>query len=457
MIVDDDTRNVKLLGAILRAEGFEIIPVYGGEEAIERVKRDSPDLILLDVMMPNISGFEITRLLKRETSTSLIPIILVTALDGQEDKIEGLKAGAEEFISKPVNREELILRVTSLIRFKNRYDNLQMKDRSESLYAGACAAENSAQKDGRKEGCKPVILINEENEMDRKTIEAHLKDESYLLRVAESGEDTLKIAKRERVDVILLDILSPAAKGLQLCREIKSDEALKDIQILAMTHLGDLESRIKVYELGADDFLVKPINTQELSVRIRALLKKKGYIDHLKVGYERALRSAITDKLTGIYNYGYFEQRLKEGIKRTRRLDTPLSLLMIDVDDFKNINDTFGHLKGDEILKTVGALIRDSVREIDLAARYGGEEFSVILADTAADEAVKIAERIRKTIFEKASASLKRNSEMKISVSIGVASSPTDAFTMEGLIERADKALYIAKRSGKNRTCRHGE
>lgn len=457
MIVDDDARNVKLLGAILRAEGFEIIPVYGGEEAIERVKRDSPDLILLDVMMPNISGFEITRLLKREKSTSLIPIILVTALDGQDDKIEGLKAGAEEFISKPVNREELILRVTTLIRFKNRYDNLQIKARSEPLYAGACTEDNSAENDGGEEGGKPVILICEENELDMKTIENHLKNDPYLLKVSKSREDTLRIAKRERIDVILLDILSPTAKGFQLCQEIKSDEALKDIQILAMTHLGDLESRIKVYELGADDFLVKPINRQELSVRIRALLKKKGYIDYLKVGYKRALRSAITDKLTGIYNYGYFKQCLQDEIKRARRLETPLSLLMIDVDDFKNINDTFGHLQGDEILKSVGMLIRDNVREIDLAARYGGEEFSVILLDTAADEAVKVAERIRKAIFKKAFSGLKPAFEMKISVSIGVASSPTDARTMERLIERADKALYVAKRSGKNRTCMYGE
>jgi two-component system cell cycle response regulator len=191
----------------------------------------------------------------------------------------------------------------------------------------------------------------------------------------------------------------------------------------------------------------------ELRARVNSLIKKKAYLDKLHANYESAMHSAITDRLTGLYNHAYFDHFLKHEIKRSSRHSAPVALLMIDIDDFKSCNDLLGHLAGNEILKTLGRLVSSHVREIDLGARYGGEEFAVVLPHTDLAEAAEVAERIRKIIADHSFADASKLPLKKVSVSIGVAVYPGDAPNAEALIHKADQALYEAKRSGKNRVC----
>ena len=267
--------------------------------------------------------------------------------------------------------------------------------------------------------------------------------------MAKDGKASLRLAQQDRIDLILLDILLPRKNGYEVCKILKGKERTKNIQIIAITSMNDLDSKVKGIESGADDYLGKPVNKHELKSRVKSLLKKKEYLDKLCAKYEMAVQSAITDKLTGLYSRGYFDHFLDLEIKRSYRQKTPVALLMIDIDNFKQINDNFGHLTGDKILKQLGDLIKFNIREIDLAARYGGEEFAVVMSNTDTYRAERAAERIRQSIQEHGFI----DSNSTVTVSIGIALFPLDAKSMDELIEKADTSLYRAKRHGKNRVC----
>ncbi len=287
----------------------------------------------------------------------------------------------------------------------------------------------------------------EDNEMDAKLIQRSLEGESYDIKLVKDGEETLNTVRQEKVDLILLDIMLPGKNGYEICQTLKAMEQTQNIQIIAITGLSDIDSKVKGIELGADDYLIKPVNRQELKTSVRSLLKKKVYLDKLCTKYEMAVYTAITDQLTGLYNRGYFDHFLDREVKRSLRDHTPVAMLMMDIDNFKMINDVFGHQAGDRILEQLADIVKRNIRGIDLAARYGGEEFVVVMSNTDKYEAEQAGERIRQSIhafdFD--------NIDSKLSVSIGIAMHPHDAKSVEDLIEKADQALYRAKRDGKNR------
>jgi two-component system cell cycle response regulator len=226
-------------------------------------------------------------------------------------------------------------------------------------------------------------------------------------------------------------------------------ENTQNIQIVAITGLSDLESKLKGIELGVDDYLIKPVNMHVLRTRVKSLVKKKALLDRLCDKYEMAVQSAITDKLTGLYNRRYFDHFLDFEIKRSTRQNASLALLMLDIDNFKQINDSLGHLIGDRILNKLGDIIKSIIRETDLAARYGGEEFSIVMSNTGLEEAAEIAERMRKAI----SACDFDIKKLPTTVSIGIALYPLDSTSLQDLLSNADRALYRAKHEGKNRVC----
>jgi two-component system cell cycle response regulator len=446
LIVDDDPKILVLLEAILKQDDVEVIQAEGGQEAWTKVAESHPDLILTDVMMPIVNGYELTRRLKNDPDTRHIPVILLTALDAAEDKAKGLEAGADEFLNKPVSSQELKARVRSLIQLKRLKEQFQTRKRSCDTITPS--KEPSAA--GPPDPSRQTVFLVEDDEKDASLIQHYLEDQPYQIHVFQNGEEALRAASEIGVDLIILDIFLPGLSGFDICHCLKKSARTRNIQIIVTTCLKDIDSRIRGIELGADDYLVKPINRFELKARIHALLRKKSYIDSMHLQLESALDAAITDKLTGLYNQAYLKHFLQHEIVRSVRQNHALSLIMLDVDNFKKFNDTHGHLSGDEVLMTIGKLIQENIREADLAARYGGEEFVIVVPYGGAPEAKHIAERIRASIEKEYACDENRRADKQVTVSLGIACLSADITTAESLIEKADKALYQAKSCGKN-------
>ena len=447
LIVDDDPKNVKLLSAYLHDEPYDILTAYSGEEALDLTRSEKPDLILLDIMMPGKDGFTVAKELKAERDTASIPIIMVTALSSTKDKIRGLEAGAEEFLSKPVNREEIRTRVASVLKLKQYRSQLNIRKQTESSLR---IEKVQGQKKLAQKGQSKVLIVDDDPN-EQKMLLNYLKNEDFNVFTATNGEDALKTAMREEVDLIILDVLLPKMDGFMVCRRIKQSKETKNIQVVLITCLDDMDSRIKGIEIGADDFLVKPLESRELLARSRILIQKKNYIDQLHEHCEIAISSAILDGLTGLYNNSYLKQFLKLEIKRCARENHPLSLLMMDIDGFKTINDTFGHYKGDEVLRRVGKIIKSSIREIDLPARYGGDEFAIAFPYTHSEGAAHAAKRIQEKLIANMIHVEGEEMALSIDTSIGIASYPGSAESIAELINIADAMLYRARKNGKNR------
>lgn len=447
LVVDDDPMNVKLISAILSKDDYAIIKAYGGEDALRITREENPDLILLDVMMPVMDGYQVTREVKGDPATSGIPIIMITALNGTEDKVRGLESGADEFLTKPVNRAELLARVKSMLRLKQYRDQLLLRTRSEKAFAHSAAPTTAT----RVASQRQKVLLVEDNAKDLRLLSGQLAEQPYDVVVAADGEAALQHALAGGIDLLLLDIFLPGIDGFDVCQQLKAGAETRDIQVVLITCLNDLDGKIKGMELGADDYLIKPVDGRELTARIKALLAKKSYLDQLHAHYEQALSSAISDGMTGLYNHAYFKKFLSLELKRSLRQNYPTSLLMLDLDNFKSLNDRFGHPAGDRVLQDMARIIKDGIREVDLAARYGGEEFAVVLPYADTDGAMIVAQRILEAVRAYRLEDELAGRAEGITVSIGLATCPADNDQADHLIETADRLLYKAKSSGKNR------
>ena len=449
LIVDDDPTSLKLLESMLPVHIYNVVKANNGEEALESAFDQPPDLILLDIMMPGMDGYEVTRQIKKDKRTKDIPIIIITSLDESESKVKGMEEGAEELLSKPVHSTELLARVRSMLRLKEYRDQLTIRTLSGESF-GVLSKQDEEEIQINEEEM-PKILLVEDTEVDAKIVRNALEGETFRLAIVRSGKEVFSCIDQEDIDLILLDILLPDMDGFEICRRLKKEH--KDIQVVIVTCLDDLESKIKGVELGADDFLVKPIVGRELKARIKTLLEKKVHLDSLRTHYQEALGRSQLDWLTGLYNHGYFQQFLDYELKRSFDQGFPVSLIMIDVDNFKTYNDTLGHSAGDVILREMGQVIRNTIREVDFAARYGGEEFAVVLPYVNRENAIKVAERIHNSLT---SHEFFHDDSIELgnpTVSMGIALFPEEASNKADLIIQADSMLYLAKQNGKNQFC----
>src|SRR5665213_1538954 len=442
LVVDDIEANVRLLEAKLTAEYYDVISASDGPTALAMAAADQPDIVLLDVMMPGMDGFEVCRRLKEDPLTRHIPVVLVTALDGRSDRIAGLDAGADEFLNKPIDDVMLFSRVRSLTRLKTVIDELRQREasgRRMGVIAGAAS---------RLAGAGGRIVICDDNSRQAQRIASELAVEHRP--VIELDPEKAHLSARGPIDLLIINANAKGFDGLRLAAQIRSDEATRNVPILAVIDPDDRARMVKALEIGVNDVLPRPIDPQELSARVRTQIKRKRYTDFLRKNLDHSLELAVTDQLTGLHNRRYMIGQLEALVQRATRGGAPVAALLIDIDHFKKINDSFGHDVGDEVLREFAVRLATNVRAIDLPCRYGGEEFVIIMPDTAVDDAERIAERIRRYVAGSPFRVAQGTELLTVTISIGVAVLSGADDTSEALLKRADEALYEAKAAGRN-------
>jgi two-component system cell cycle response regulator len=446
LVVDDVPANVRLLEARLLAEYFEVLTATSGPEAIEICENDKVDVVLLDVMMPDMDGFDVCRILKGDPATSHIPIVMITALDQVSDRVRGLEVGADDFLTKPVNDLQLMTRIKSLVRLKMLTDELRLRAATtrdigiEELLGSRLPADEQT----------PKVLLVDEKEESATAISAMLGG-SVQLDVTHDPHAAVFQAAEGAYECVIVSTAFDAFDPLRLCSHLRSLDRTRLLPIILIAGDGEDARIIRGLELGMNDYLVRPIDRQELLARLRTQVRRKRYNDHLRTSVTETIEMAVTDALTGLHNRRYLDSHLKTLFDRALARRRPLSVMMTDLDRFKSINDTFGHDGGDDVLREFAARLRKNVRGIDLACRYGGEEFVVVMPDTDAPIARMVAERIRAEI-ERAPFTLGADGRTaKVTISIGVSTLLHGKDSIENLMKRADMALYDAKSNGRNR------
>jgi len=485
LIVEDHVEMLQVLRKFLKEKGYEIIEADNGETALEMIEKDKPDIILLDIMLPGISGVEVTRKIRTDhADKEYIPILMLTAKSEIKDVIAGLEVGADDYIIKPFSFDELIARINSAIRIKNLNENLRLQ---------SIELENANQKIYQLN----QTLIEKNKELRKKiydlrnifdvSLELHsILDVERLINSAllsmigkfscksalffhsvkkneqrltvmnskgfyKSEVENLVLEKSDPIFNYLYEIQKPVQVA-NIPKEITSNSAVRSV-----TDIGiELISPIKILHNNSEALIClgqrvndKPYTDNEMELLITINNIVSIAISNAAL-YDEVIQLSYTDGMTDLHNYRYFEMRLREEVLRHTRNKQDVSLIILDVDNFKNYNDTLGHQAGDEVLKLLGKILKDTVRENDIVARYGGEEFAVILPGVSRDGVVILAERIRECVEETAFQNQEVQPTGNLTISVGTASLPLDTTDLKDLIYKADTALYAAKHAGRN-------
>ena len=444
LIVDDMPLNLKLLSAKLARDYYVVETAQNGAEAIEKSLSFHPDIILLDVMMPEMDGFEVCCKIKENPETTFIPVIMITALTDVENKVKGLEAGAEDFLTKPINDIALMARIRSSLRTKTIMD--EWRSREQTTISLSNLDPNSSS--GDMNIAHSNILIVDDGQLNINFIKKALEALKPTIIEAGSIKEIQGIAEKSMIDIVLSNLNLKHEDGLMVCSALRSMLLTRHIPVLLIAGENDTEKVVRGLDLGANDYLIEPLDEHELFARVKSQLKHKKYYEILRSGVEQHIMFSFVDPLTSAFNRRYLEAHLPRILKMAMVQNKPLSMLMLDIDFFKKVNDTYGHGTGDTVLRSVSGYIANSTRPSDFLVRMGGEEFAVVMPETRLNDAFKVADRIRKKI-EKGEVAYDENT-VKVTVSIGVAEAAENS-SADDLLEAADKALYRAKEAGRNR------
>ncbi|MBI0535116.1 PleD family two-component system response regulator [Roseomonas sp. KE2513] len=437
LVVDDIAANLKLLEARLNAEYYEVALASSGPEALRLAHSWSPDVILLDVMMPGMDGYEVCRHLKSSPLTSYIPVVMITALVDQAERVRGLEAGADDFLSKPVDHATLFARLRALLRTKQVLDAFRLRAETAKDLGFEPLPDPSRSVAGAH------ALLATEDEAEAVTLSSILAQDGIVVTRAPDVNAAWDRLLQEEFDLAVLSLWLNDGEGLRLASRMRAQSSMREVPVLLIADADQRNQVLRGFDIGANDHVLRPVDANELRARARNQIRRKRYQERLRGDLQRSLELAVTDSLTGLRNRRYVTRHL-EGLLRAGGA----TLLLIDVDRFKAVNDTYGHVVGDAVLKEVADRLRLHLRAVDVVARFGGEEFVVAMAHQPPDDASLVAERLRLSICD-APISVGDRS-LNVSISIGVAVAVPEC-TVETLAGTADVALYRAKAKGRNR------
>ena len=397
-------------------------------------------------MMPDMDGFEVCRRLKSNSATHHIPVVMVTALDQPSDKVRGLEAGADDFLTKPIPELALTARVRSLARLKMVVDELRMRALT-SRDIGIESPEREALADTGRDG---RVLIVDDRPASYERVAAMLTKEQEV-EVETDPNHALFRAADGNFDLLIVSLNLENFDALRLCSQLRSLERTRNIPILVITEPDNNARMVRGLEIGVNDFLLRPIDKNELLARVRSQVRKRRYTERLRDNVQMSIEMAITDALTGLFNRRYMESHLATLVEQAASRGKPLTVMVVDIDYFKAINDSHGHDAGDDVLRDFALRIKRSIRGIDLACRYGGEEFVLVMPETDMAVAAMVAERLRRRIAAEPFAIQQGSRVVPVTISIGIAALRGKDDTAASVLKRADQALYRAKRDGRNR------
>ncbi|MEM6603880.1 MAG: PleD family two-component system response regulator [Pseudomonadota bacterium] len=446
LVVDDILPNIKLLEAKLTSEYYEVVCASSGFEALQLAETQNPDLILLDIMMPGMDGFEACTKLKANPKTEHIPVVMVTALDQPEDKVKGLSCGADDFLTKPVEDLPLMARVRSLTRLKMMNDELRMRQNTETRF-GIAPQKEDAFKDAN-------VLIVDSNLMVAEKMLERLPEGCHGDIETNPDNVTTRLHQKEYA-LCVVSLNLNGYDGLRVCSAIRSSEVFRRVCLIAAGEDTENLKLVKALDLGVNDFIKRPIDYNEFLARVKSQIKRYHYSERLRKHVENSVEYAVVDPMTGLHNRRYLNMHLDGLCQKAYEVGKPLSVAMLDIDHFKSVNDTYGHDVGDQVLVQFADRIKNHIRNFDMGVRYGGEEFTLLMPETDLAQASVVAERIRDAVASKPFQVSTAKGLLDISCSIGVARLSVDGENPDQLLKRADAALYRAKHTGRNRVVMH--
>jgi two-component system cell cycle response regulator len=482
LVADDDEALLQTVSWILKEHGYDVQTAKEGDRLFRQLEAQTPDLLLLDIMMPDVDGFQILARIKADERWRDLPVLMVSAMPPEEATVKSLGLGAADFISKPFRVRELLARIQMQLRIRQALH--QAKRDLHTTEAELQRARDEA------EARRKLVEILHEVTGDFSPEELYhilvprvaraLEVAHCSLVIAQAGDQRGVVASAYD-DAVLRNLEIDLSKYPEIRRALETGKPVlvEDVRTDPLYH----EMRRRWAEAGivvsVRSVIALPfaLDRGQMGVfflrRMRgeralgredvefadtvvkaavAAIRKAQVIETTKADKVRLEKLATTDPLTGVLNRRALTDRLAGELDRARRYDLVLTLLMIDLDHFKSINDTYGHLVGDEVLREVSAILQREVRTVDLVARYGGEEFVVVLPETGEDGANTFAERVRQRIAEHRVVTGDGGKPLSVTVSIGVAAFPSPGIgETDDLVARADEALYRAKAQGRNR------
>ncbi|SFB79342.1 diguanylate cyclase (GGDEF) domain-containing protein [Marinospirillum celere] len=438
LVVEDNRINQQVVQEQLEQMGLQVQIAEDGQQGVEAVQAGGIDLVLMDIQMPVMDGYEATRQIRQEFPD--LPIIALTAAALFEDRQKALKAGMNDHLGKPFTGEQLFAALKPWL-----------ETRPQTTLAATAPQQQANPTTAREqrplEKKQPSILIVDDQPANIKVLASQLKDD-YRIQVANSGHRALKIARSKAPpDLVLLDIMMPEMDGYEVCRELKHDPQTSNLPIIFLSALSEAEDEEKGLNLGAVDYIAKPFHPAIVKARIRNHMNLKMKTDLLE-------DMSHLDGLTQIANRRFFDSTLKREASRLARSGKPLGLIMMDIDFFKPFNDHYGHGKGDECLIKVAAALQAVIkRPGDLLARYGGEEFIALLPETDLEGVKQVAEDLRLAVEQLDYPHEYSQVAPRVTLSVGGVSALASELSEAELLKQADEALYEAKKAGRNQVC----